>query len=65
MLDQERVLGMLENVWEASSCGNVQINHNNRAQLYGIVMTMDVHSEIFQQLAEGCLLCHHLDDPSF
>ena len=65
MLDQGWVLSILSNHWGASGVGSVQIKHNDRVRVYGIVMSLEENRERFQRLAEVCQKRRHLDDPSF
>ena len=57
---------MLENVWGSNGGENdISLHQNDRLRIYGLVISIDVHRDVFQRLAEGCISCRHLDDPTF
>ena len=65
-LDQGRVLSMLSNVWGGENSGDDSaMHHNDRIQVYGLVMSIDIHRGIFQRLAKGVGDRIHLNNPAF
>ena len=65
-LDQGVILGMLANQWGGENCGSdPAMHHNDRIRVYGLVMSLDIHRDIFQRLAKGVGNRTHLDDPAF
>ena len=65
-LEQGRVLSMLANVWGGeNSVDDPAMYHNDRIQVYGLVISIDIHRGIFQRLAKGVGDRVHLDNPVF
>ena len=62
-LDQLSFLEMLGTFWGQGAVSNV-INPNDRARLFGIIMTMEEHRTIFERLAVGVTSRSDIDDIS-
>ena len=63
-LDQWRIVGMLSNVWGSIKPAAL-IHHNDRARVFGIVMTIEENRYMYQRLSVGCVKRQGLDDPEF
>jgi len=44
---------------------NSAIYPTDRLRVYGLIMSIDIHRDLFQRLAEGCTRRQHLDDPTY
>jgi len=65
-LDQGRVIAMLANVWGGDSGEDDSAIHpNDRLRVYGLIMSIEIHRDLFQRLAEGVSRRQHLDDPVY
>ena len=64
VLDQHQILVMLHNVWGSINPSDT-VYHNGRLRIFGIVMSISDNRYMYQRLAEGCSIRHHVDDPSF
>lgn len=62
-LSQATFVGMLENVWGAQAV-DTSPHHNDRVQLFGIIMTLPQFRDTYQKLAEGVTSRDGIDDPS-
>ena len=66
VLEQERIIGMLANVWGGDeNSDDTSLHHNDRIRLFGIIMSIDTNRPIFERLTEGCTSRQKLDDPQF
>ena len=63
ILEQKDFITMLQNVWGDSAVDTAP-HHNDRARLFGIIMTLPEFQEIYRKLAEGVTNRHALDDPA-
>ena len=62
-LDQSFYLATLQRMWgESRPC--MQLQHNDRVRVYGLVMAKEDNREIYQRLAEGVTSRRSLDDPA-
>ena len=62
-LDQTRILTMFQKIWGAGPKSNV-LHPNDRARLFGVVMTLEENREIYEKIALGVRNRADLDDVS-
>ena len=60
-LDQHLFIGILQNIW-GSGADSAAIHHNDRAQIFAIIMSKEEHRPIYERLSLGVTSHTDLDD---